>query len=36
LDAVSREALRYPTDFLDRPTDEVGRFRIAPDVFFLA
>ena len=35
LDAILREALGYPADFLDRPTDEVGCLGVAFDLFFL-
>jgi hypothetical protein len=33
-DALLREALGYPTDFLDRPADEVWRF-VVFGLFFL-
>ena len=35
LDALSRETLRYPMDFLNRPADKAGGFRLALDVVFL-
>jgi hypothetical protein len=35
LDALSRETLRYPMDFLNRPTDKAGGFGFAPDAVFL-
>src|SRR5450756_1410650 len=35
LNALSRETIDYPANFLDRPSDEVGRFGVAVDLFFL-
>ena len=35
LNALSRETLGYAADFLDRPTDEIGCFGVALDLFFL-
>jgi uncharacterized membrane protein len=33
--ALSREALRYPADFLDRPADKVERFLAVAGFVFL-
>ena len=35
LDALSRETLDDPADFLDRPTDKIGCFGVALDLVFL-
>ena len=35
LDALPRETLRYPMDFLSRPADKAGGFPLVLDVVFL-